>query len=101
MFTKQYHNDTNDSKLQQAVADLVNLARMNDMTIHATKTKRNGIVIQQSGPRYPWHCCGRYNTRESVDTVKLLSVHQANDLTWVHHIAFIVFKKGPKQVVFV
>jgi hypothetical protein len=84
-------NDTNDSKLQQAVDDLVNWSAMNDMKINATKTKEMVISFSKVAPDIPGIVVEGI-TLERAETVKLLGVQISNDLSWGHHVDFIVKK---------
>ena len=92
----QISNNPKDTKLQEAADEIVRWSSMNDMKINAKKTKEMVISFNNIKPDVP-HITIQGTQLERVNSVKLLGVHLANDLTWGCHIDYVVGRAQSKM----
>ncbi len=93
-------DDFNDNSLQVALIDLADWCKINSMRINAVKTKEMAVCF---GKRFDVSALPSLSidgsTIQRVDCFKLLGVYFNSDLTWQHHVDYIL-KKVSKRIYF-
>lgn len=93
--------DSSDTSLQNALHDLVVWCSRNSMRINTSKTKEIVVHFGKRAEKSQLAPLTVNNAEiEQVDCFKLLGVYFNSDLTWKHHVEYLL-KKTAKRIYFI